>query len=88
MKLKVFFLLSLIIMFSDVHCREIDQKKTTSNIFKLSVMTVLPVFALSLKSVMPHYGREIVISVAIAEIPAIIGWPVFLREIRRSLKER
>lgn len=59
---------------------KINFDKTTENLFILSAMTLLPIIQLGVLQANPEFKNELTVSIAISAIPALIGWPSFLRE--------
>lgn len=69
--------------FSQYNQLKVNKKKTTQNILWLSIITVLPLLNLVRLSDSPGFSDEIYLSTAIFSLPAILGWPLFIREYKR-----
>ena len=85
-KLWVFLFIGLIFLNASTNLTysfeelKLDPQKTIGGIVLLSVLTVLPLLNLTRLIDSPHFENEIYISTAIFSLPAVLGWPLFLRD--------
>ena len=88
-RVKAYAVLILcVVLLSQACCDEaetvviIDEKQTSRNIFKLSLMTLAPVGLLLIKnSVRAEYRQGFLVSAGILSLPAVTGWTVMTIEL-------
>ncbi len=64
----------------------IDKERTSSNLFELGIITLLPLLTLVQVNRTGEYQNEIIISASIFTVPVLISWPLFLFELSQGKK--
>lgn len=87
-KISFTFLILVSLLFTkEIREKKININQTSRNVFELSILTVIPSFLYISGSQSEHFKPELYISASIISIPALIGWPLFIREIRKNRRE-
>ena len=67
---------------------KVDKKKTSAAVFRLSMLTAVPFIQIGMVRNNPEFKKELYISASIFSIPVLLGWPLFIREMRKTKKSK